>query len=115
NKYSLLEQATGTGTGVLGDTKTFETKQVGAQFQLYDTTRGNGIKTYTALNSYFLPGFLVISRDNNNWTDAAAVDAHAYAEKVYDYYKSKFNRDSLDDEGMQIKSTVHLGLNYNNA
>ncbi|MDT2291650.1 hypothetical protein P7H15_00135 [Paenibacillus larvae] len=26
NKYSLLEQATGTGTGVLGDTKTFETK-----------------------------------------------------------------------------------------
>ncbi|MCY9527714.1 peptidase M4 family protein, partial [Paenibacillus larvae] len=60
-------------------------------------------------------GFLVTSRDNNNWTDAAAVDAHAYAEKVYDYYKSKFNRDSLDDEGMQIKSTVHLGLNYNNA
>ncbi|MDT2291649.1 M4 family metallopeptidase [Paenibacillus larvae] len=44
--------------------------------------------------------------------DAAAVDAHAYAEKVYDYYKSKFNRDSLDDEGMQIKSTVHLGLNW---
>ncbi|MCY9527717.1 peptidase M4 family protein, partial [Paenibacillus larvae] len=76
NKYSLLEQATGTGTGVLGDTKTFETKQVGAQFQLYDTTRGNGIKTYTALNSYFLPGFLVTSRNNNNWTDAAAVDAH---------------------------------------
>nr|WP_313786807.1 hypothetical protein [Paenibacillus larvae] len=28
--------------------------------------------------------------------------------RVYDYYKSKFNRDSLDDEGMQIKSTVHL-------
>ncbi|MCY9746535.1 M4 family metallopeptidase, partial [Paenibacillus larvae] len=115
NKYSLLEQATGTGTGVLGDTKTFETKQVGAQFQLYDTTRGNGIKTYTALNSYFLPGFLVTSRNNNNWTDAAAVDAHAYAEKVYDFYKHKFNRDSLDGEGMQIKSTVHLGLNYNNA
>ncbi|MDT2193472.1 hypothetical protein [Paenibacillus larvae] len=52
----------------MGDTKTFETKQVGAQFQLYDTTRGNGIKTYTALNLYFLPGFLVTSRNNNNWT-----------------------------------------------
>ncbi|MDT2260638.1 hypothetical protein P7H06_15560 [Paenibacillus larvae] len=43
------------------------------------------------------------------------MDAHAYAEKVYDFYKHKFNRDSLDGEGMQIKSTVHLGLNYNNA
>ncbi|MDT2248754.1 hypothetical protein P7H16_20120 [Paenibacillus larvae] len=43
------------------------------------------------------------------------MDAHAYAEKVEVITTKEFNRDSLDDEGMQIKSTVHLGLNYNNA
>ncbi|WP_068777131.1 M4 family metallopeptidase [Paenibacillus sp. FJAT-26967] len=113
--YDLLQHAVGTGTGVLGDTKQFITTQSGSSYQLKDTTRGKGIQTYTANNLSSLPGSVVTTTNNNNWTDRAAVDAHAYAEKVYDFYKNKFNRNSLDGNGLLIKSTVHYGKKYNNA
>ncbi|MBH5316296.1 M4 family metallopeptidase [Paenibacillus sp. GSMTC-2017] len=113
-KLSLLHHATGTGTGSLGDTKTFSTTASGSQFLLQDTTRGNGITTYTANNGAILPGSVVADADNV-WNDPAAVDAHAYAGIVYDYFKNTFGRNSLDGNGFAIKSTVHFGLNYNNA
>ncbi|MBP1905984.1 Zn-dependent metalloprotease [Paenibacillus turicensis] len=114
-KYSLIGNATGTGKGVLGDTKTFTTTQSGSTYQLKDTTRGKGITTYTARNTTSIPGTILTSSNNNNWTDGAGVDAHAYAARVYDFYKNKFNRNSLDGKGMEIKSTVHYYRNYNNA
>ena len=106
--------ATGTGTGVLGDTRTLTTTQSGSTYQLKDTTRGKGIQTYTANNRSSLPGTLLTDSDNI-WTDRAAVDAHAYAAATYDFYKNKFNRNGLDGNGLQIRSTVHYGSNYNNA
>ncbi|MVP02575.1 M4 family metallopeptidase [Paenibacillus lutrae] len=114
NQYGMLDHATGTGVGVLGDTKTFTTTQSGTQYVLQDTTRGGGIVTYTAGNAQSLPGTLLRDADNV-WTDPAAVDAHAYAGIVYDYFKNNFNRNSLDGNGMAIKSTVHYGSLYNNA
>ncbi|MCM3269523.1 M4 family metallopeptidase [Paenibacillus elgii] len=114
NKFSMLDHATGTGVGVLGDTKTFTTTASGSQYLLQDNTRGKGIITYSANYSQSLPGTLLTDSDNV-WTDPAAVDAHAYAEVVYDYYKNKFGRDSLDGNGLAIKSSVHYGRNYNNA
>ncbi|ATL31995.1 Zinc metalloproteinase precursor / aureolysin [Streptomyces formicae] len=39
-------------------------------------------------------------------TEAGAVDAHWAAGQVYDYYKAKHGRDSLDDKGMAINSLV---------
>jgi bacillolysin/thermolysin len=47
--------------------------------------------------------------------DAVLDEAHANAEGVYDFYKSKFDRDSIDDKGMKLKSVVHYGNKYNNA
>ncbi|MCY9591363.1 bacillolysin [Paenibacillus chitinolyticus] len=114
NQYGMLDHATGTGVGVLGDTKTFTTTQSGTQYVMQDTTRGGGIITYSAGNTQSLPGTLMRDADNV-WTDPAAVDAHAYAAVVYDYFKNTFNRDSLDGRGMAIKSTVHYGSRYNNA
>ncbi|GKU78934.1 M4 family metallopeptidase [Paenibacillus sp. L3-i20] len=113
-KLSLLHHVTGTGVGSLGDTKTFTTSASGSQYLLQDTTRGNGITTYTANNGRFLPGSVVADADNV-WNDPAAVDAHAYAGTVFDYFKNTFGRNSLDGNGSAIKSTVHYGLNYNNA
>lgn len=113
-KYDMLDKATGTGTGVLGDTKTFTTTLSGSTYQLKDTTRGKGILTYTASNRTSLPGTLLTS-STNVWSDGAAVDAHAYAAQVYDYYKSKLGRNSIDGNGLQIKSTVHYSKKYNNA
>ncbi|MFI5802246.1 M4 family metallopeptidase [Streptomyces sp. NPDC051561] len=39
-------------------------------------------------------------------TDAGAIDAQWAATQVYDYYKAKHNRDSLDGRGMTINSLV---------
>ncbi|MFF0743913.1 M4 family metallopeptidase [Streptomyces sp. NPDC004111] len=39
-------------------------------------------------------------------TDAGAIDAQWAGTQVYDYYKSKHNRDSLDGRGMAINSLV---------
>ncbi|URJ59418.1 M4 family metallopeptidase [Paenibacillus polymyxa] len=113
-QYDIINEATGTGKGVLGDSKSFTTTASGSSYQLKDTTRGNGIVTYTASNRQSIPGTLLTDADNV-WNDPAGVDAHAYAAKTYDYYKSKFGRNSIDGRGLQLRSTVHYGSRYNNA
>lgn len=107
----------GTGTGVLGDTKSINTTLSGSTYYLQDNTRGAQIFTYDAKNRSTLPGTLWADTDNvfNAKYDAAAVDAHYYAGVTYDYYKNTFNRNSLNDAGAPLKSTVHYGSNYNNA
>lgn len=108
---------TGTGYGVLGDTKSLTTLYNSKGYHLADSTRGNGIVTYDGKNRSLIPGTLWVDADNvfRSSYDAAAVDAHAYAAQTYDYYKQVFNRNSFDGNGAQIVSTVHYGRNYNNA
>lgn len=112
--------AVGTGTGVLNDTKSLNTDSYSGGFYLRDITKymysanGGKIETYSANNGTSLPGTLKTDSDNV-WTDKAAVDAHAYAGKVYDYYYTKLGRNSFDGLGGTLKSTVHYGTNYNNA
>lgn len=114
-KYDVLNEVIGKGRGVFGDTKTFETTASGKRYQLKDTTRGKGILTYNVHNTETLPGTLYTDSDNV-WEDPAAVDAHAYAIRTYDYFKDRFGRDSIDGHGMAIASAVHYGpKNYNNA
>lgn len=110
--------ATGTGKGVLGDTKTFNTDYVNGTYYLRDTTRGGGIETYNANNAAYystkLPGSLY-SSVTSTFSDPAAVDAHAYAGVVYDYFKNTFGRNSYDGQGAKIISSVHVGRSWNNA
>ncbi|MGG2014797.1 M4 family metallopeptidase [Bacillus sp. S10(2024)] len=107
----------GTGKGVLGDTKSINTTLSRSSYYLQDNTHGATIYTYDAKNRSTLPGTLWADTDNifNATRDAAAVDAHYYAGVTYDYYKKTFNRNSYNDAGAQLKSTVHYGKNYNNA
>ena len=70
-------------------------------------------QTYTMNNSSnddLLPGTLLCNEANaaGCQADAAAKAAHDYAGVVYDYYQ-KFGRDSIDGDGMPLKSTVHFG------
>jgi len=104
--------AVGSGTGVLGDTKSLNTDSYTGGFYLRDTTRP--VQTFTANNGTTLPGALVSDADNV-FNDPAAVDAHAYAGMTYDYFKNKLGRNSYDNAGATIKSTVHYGSRYNNA
>ncbi|MGG2016745.1 M4 family metallopeptidase [Bacillus sp. S10(2024)] len=107
----------GTGKGVLGDTKSINTTLSGSSYYLQDNTRGAAIYTYDGKNRTTLPGTLWADVDNifNASRDAAAVDAHYYAGVTYDYYKNTFNRNSYNDAGAQLKSTVHYKSGYNNA
>ncbi|WP_046214268.1 M4 family metallopeptidase [Paenibacillus wulumuqiensis] len=113
-KYDLLEHATGTGKGVLGDTKSFTVGTSGSRYVMIDSTRGGGIQTYTAANRSSLPG-TTVSSTSTTFNDPASVDAHTYAGKVYDFYKNNFGRNSLDGRGMAIRSVTHYGSSYNNA
>ncbi|WP_412103406.1 M4 family metallopeptidase [Rossellomorea aquimaris] len=107
----------GTGTGVLGDTKSLNTTLSSSTYYLQDNTRGGGVFTYDAKNRQRLPGSLWADADNkfNAAYDGAAVDAHVYAGQTYDYYKNVHNRNSYDGNGGALKSTVHYARNYNNA
>jgi bacillolysin len=129
NKYNAIDTAgktnpslsgtntVGSGVGVLGDTKTLNTLLSSGAYYLQDNTRGNGVFTYDAQNRQRTPGTLWKDADNvlNAAYDGAAVDAHYYAGLTYDYYKGVFNRNSYDNKGAALKSTVHYGRSYNNA
>ena len=108
---------TGTGIDVLGYSQTFKTTKSGSYYYLQDVTRGNGIYTYDAKNRTRLPGSLWADVDNvfNSTYDRAAVSAHVNAAKTYDFYKNNFGRDSYDNAGAALNSTVHYSRSYNNA
>ncbi len=75
-------------------------------------------RTYDAENnsytSSFMPGTLLCS-GSQNCGDSAAQAAHDGASDVYDYYFNTFGRDSLNDAGMAMISSVHVLSNWNNA
>lgn len=107
----------GTGKGVLGDTKSFNTLTNTNGSYLLDRTRGDGIFTYDAGNRTRTPGTLWLDADNalNAAYDGPAVDAHAYAAQTFDYFNNVHNRNSYDGNGAKLVSTVHYGRSYNNA
>ena len=65
--------------------------------------------------SSFLPGTLARGEKDEASTDPAVNEAFNYSGNTYDFYWKLFNRNSLDDKGMTLISSVHLGANYNNA
>lgn len=71
-------------------------------------------RTYTANNQEWVPGELVIQDDQVS-SDEVVQSAHDHAKIIYEYYKKTFERDSYDNHGAQIISTVHFKQNYNNA
>ena len=80
-----------------------------------DTARNR--ETYTANNGTSLPGILVCNESNPTCTggDSHAVAAHTYAGDTYDFYFNYHGRDSINNVGMTLRSTVHYGSNYQNA
>jgi Zn-dependent metalloprotease len=62
-----------------------------------------------------LPGKLVRSEGNSPVTDEAVNEAYDYSGITYDFYQEILGRNSLDDRGMSLISSVHFGSRYNNA
>lgn len=62
-----------------------------------------------------LPGKLVRSEGDPKHADPAVNEAYDYAGSTYDFYSKVLGRNSLDDHGMTLVSSVHLGKKFNNA
>ena len=72
--------------------------------------------TYDCNNSTNNCNSLISSSSNPiNTGDAAADAAHNFAIATYDYYLANHGRDSIDDNGMTLRSRVPYSNNYNNA
>ena len=110
---------TGSGVNVVGQTRSINLTLTSGKYYMQDQTKAmtGQIKTYTANNAQTRPGTVVNNTTSTFNTEAfkAAVSAHDYAGAVYNFYKNLFNRNSIDNKGMSIISTVHYGSRYNNA
>ena len=63
----------------------------------------------------FLPGTLVRSEGEPRVGDVAVNEAYDYSGYTFDFYLKKLGRNSLDDNGMSLISSVHVGTGFNNA
>ena len=70
---------------------------------------------YDARNGSTLPGRLVRGEGDPKSTDRAVNEAYDGSGATYDLYFKVFGRNSIDDRGMRLDSTVHYGRKYDNA
>ena len=115
NAYNGL--AEGSGTGVLGDTKTWTdlTRPSGNGFEMVSVD--GRFTTYDARNRNRLPGSLATDADDL-WNDAdqgALVDAHYYASVTDNYFLSTHGFNWTDHYPQGMVSSAHVQRNYNNA
>jgi len=122
---------TGSGAGLNGENRTLNIYLSQGKYYLLDATKSmyvppvsneeGVIETYTAHNStnesnpYDMTEIVYDSDNDKIFTDAAAVDAHYFTEKVYEYYNTKFGRNSWDNNGSSLTNVVHYSNEYNNA
>ena len=93
----------------------FINAQVGSVAYRYDVLENvKNRQTYTAGNGTTTPGTLIISEGGSSG-DSVAQAAHNNIGATYDYYFNTFGRDSFNNAGPTLKSTVHYGSSYNNA
>ncbi|HHB79944.1 MAG TPA: peptidase M4 family protein, partial [Saprospiraceae bacterium] len=116
--------ANGTAATRYSGSKTIQTDSYSGSYRLREYTRGNGIETYDMNTGTNYSNAVDFTDNNNDWTaaefdnsakDNAALDAHWGAEMTYDYWITKHNRNSFDDNGAKIKSYVHYDVAYDNA
>src|SRR4030066_1456 len=81
-----------------------------------NTATGTRRRTvYDAGHGYTLPGRLVKSEGSSKGSDKTVNEAYAGAGLTYDLLKKFFGRNSMDDRGMRLDSSVHYGKDYDNA
>ncbi|MGR9043716.1 MAG: M4 family metallopeptidase [Gammaproteobacteria bacterium] len=70
---------------------------------------------YSADNEEKLPGRKIRGEGDPAIGDAAADEAYDGAGATYDLFHDIYERNSIDDQGMELISTVHYGKGYDNA
>jgi len=118
-RYSSIhtQSAVGTGHGTVGDTKKMSVLLQGGVYLADDrlrppvlTTfdmRGNLGRALNILSGAPLSVADIATDADNDWTDAAAVDAHAYIGWTYDYYFKRHGRRGLNNLDRPMVSLVN--------
>jgi Zn-dependent metalloprotease len=112
------QAAVGGGIGVLGDRKKVSATSRSGWFFADDRLRPPSLVTYDLRGDLqrtleLLDGtadwtLADVAHDaDNQWTDGAAVDAHVYVGRAYDYLFERFGRRGLDGYDHPIRSIVH--------
>jgi Zn-dependent metalloprotease len=70
---------------------------------------------FDAQNDTSLPGQEVRDEPDDPTGDSATDEAFDFSGDTYDFYQQVYNRNSIDDHGLLLKSTVHFDSQYNNA
>ena len=71
------------------------------------------ITVYDCKNSQTTPGSPIATPDTS--TDPDAKQVFDTTNRLTEFYRSVFGRNSIDNGGMTIMSSIHYGSNYNNA
>jgi Zn-dependent metalloprotease len=122
--------AVGSGNSQFNGTVALNTNSTATGFELYDTTRGSGVRTYN-LNHATSGTGTIFSDADNTWGDGAnyvegssttaangqtaGVDAHFGVQTTWDMYKNVFLRNGIDGLGTATYSRVHYSNSYDNA
>jgi Zn-dependent metalloprotease len=70
---------------------------------------------FDAHNTRDLPGKRVRGEGDPAVRDNAVNEAFDGAGKTFDFFKRVYGRNSIDDRGLRLDSTVHYGVRYENA
>jgi Zn-dependent metalloprotease len=70
---------------------------------------------FDAENAENLPGELVRREGGKANGGKTVTEAYDYSGSTYKFFRDVFNRNSIDTRGMKLDSTVHYGVDYNNA
>lgn len=71
------------------------------------------VTVYDCQSGTSMPGRPVSNPQNS--ADASARRAYERTKEVFDFFDQEFGRNSIDDAGMSLISSVHYGVNYANA
>ncbi|MFL6229395.1 MAG: M4 family metallopeptidase [Pyrinomonadaceae bacterium] len=122
----MLKNLAKNGTGAQQDAA-FSTISLSAQLRgrrevinnvaLVGAVPAGGLRrtVYNAGGQMTLPGKLVRGEGDAKTNDKAADEAYDSAGKTYQFYKQVLNRNSIDDRGLRLDSSVHYGFQFNNA
>ncbi len=70
---------------------------------------------YDAENRQSLPGKVVREEGAKSKGDKQVDEAYDFSGHTHEFFKKFFKRDSIDDKGFHLHSTVHFGNKYPNA
>jgi Zn-dependent metalloprotease len=86
-----------------------------AAFRVKAAGGGKERIVYDAKNGSTLPGTIARKEGDGPVADVAVNEAYDGSGITYDLYKNIYSRDSIDNNGMRLDSTVHYKKDYDNA